>query len=91
MAQRTIVVAVLFAAVVVLTAGLSLFRSAAPGPSPEMKGFRYGTANPDATVTDCGVESERRYGEGPDALEFALGCTQAQTDAVLEATHRQGP
>ncbi|GLY78536.1 DUF4328 domain-containing protein [Actinoallomurus iriomotensis] len=85
----TIVVAVLFGAVVVLIAGRSLLSHAGPGQDPERSGYRYGTAHADPAVTDCEEEAKRRYEEDESALEFATGCVQAQTDAVLNATKTQ--
>lgn len=85
----TILVAVLFGALVILIAGLGLFPRATSGQDPETRGYRYGTANSDPTVTDCEMEAEHRYGEGESALKFAIGCVQAQTDALLNATNTQ--
>lgn len=85
----TILVAVLFGALVILIAGLGLFPRATSGQDPETRGYRYGTANSDPTVTDCEMEAEHRYGEEESALKFAIGCVQAQTDALLNATNTQ--
>jgi hypothetical protein len=87
----TILIAVLFGALVVLIAGHGLFSGSGSGSgqSSETKGYRYGTTNSDATVTDCKAESERRYGQDERALQFEIGCVQAQTDAVLNATNGQ--
>jgi hypothetical protein len=85
----TILIAVLFGALVVLIAGIGLFSGFGSDQSSETKGYRYGTTNSDATVTDCKAESERRYGQDERALQFDTGCVQAQTDAVLNATNGQ--
>jgi hypothetical protein len=87
----TILIAVLFGALVVLIAGHGLFSGSGSGSgqSSETKGYRYGTTNSNATVTDCKAESERRYGQDERALQFEIGCVQAQTDAVLNATNGQ--
>jgi hypothetical protein len=85
----TVLIAVLFGALVVLIAGLGLFSGSGSGQSPETKGYRYGTANSDPMVTDCKVESERRYGQDERALQFEIGCVRAQADAVLNATNGQ--
>lgn len=86
--RQNILIAVLFGALAVLIAGLALLAHSTSSESPEKAGYRFGTLNSDPTVTDCNAEGERRYRGGAGELDFAVGCVQAQFDA-LNATNPQ--
>jgi hypothetical protein len=83
----TILIAVLFGALVVLIAGRGLFSGSGSGQSSETKGYRYGTTNSDATMTDCKAESERRYGQDERALQFEIGCVPSPDRRRPNATN----